>query len=194
LCSERAFLWITRRGQVLVKIRCEADGATALRAIGARSRRPLDLSRRRRDAPNTPRLRVARSAWHARPSGTPILHLRHRGQHGIFDSYLYHFDDVFDKAALPIWPPLDSIWDDETAPGRRLPVVRPGGTQMSPRGVTSETAPTASGLRRGAPRGSNFLQRIQGRRSAARRPAPRGVDPSATTSTLSGRSPLGVVL
>src|SRR5262249_38484458 len=52
---------------------------------------------------------------------TPILHLRHREQHGIFDSYLYHFDDVFDKSAVPIWPPLDPIWDDETSTWKTAP-------------------------------------------------------------------------
>jgi transcriptional regulator with XRE-family HTH domain len=32
---------------------------------------------------------------------TPVLHLRRHEQNGIFTSYLYHFDDVFGRAAVP---------------------------------------------------------------------------------------------
>ena len=32
---------------------------------------------------------------------TPVLHLRRHEQNGIFASYLYHFDDVFGRAAVP---------------------------------------------------------------------------------------------
>lgn len=52
---------------------------------------------------------------------TPVLHLRHREQHGIFDSYLYHFDDVFTKAAVPIWPALAPVRDDETSAWKTAP-------------------------------------------------------------------------
>jgi hypothetical protein len=52
---------------------------------------------------------------------TPVLHLRHREQHGIFDSYLYHFDDVFGKAAIPIWPPTEPIWDENAGTWKTAP-------------------------------------------------------------------------
>jgi hypothetical protein len=52
---------------------------------------------------------------------TPLLHLRHREQHGIFDSYLYHFDDVFNKAAVPIWPPTEPIWDEDSGTWKTAP-------------------------------------------------------------------------
>lgn len=52
---------------------------------------------------------------------TPVLHLRQRQRHGIFDSYLYHFDDVFDKAALPIWPPAEPVWDEDSGTWKTAP-------------------------------------------------------------------------
>jgi hypothetical protein len=52
---------------------------------------------------------------------TPVLHLRKREQHGIFDSYVYHFDDVFDRAAFPIWPPTEPIWDGEAGTWKTAP-------------------------------------------------------------------------
>lgn len=52
---------------------------------------------------------------------TPVLHLRKREQHGIFDSYVYHFDDVFDRAAVPIWPPTEPIWDEEAGTWKTAP-------------------------------------------------------------------------
>jgi hypothetical protein len=37
-------------------------------------------------------------------SNTPVLHLQRREQVGIFDSYVTHFEDVFYKAAPPLFP------------------------------------------------------------------------------------------
>jgi hypothetical protein len=78
---------------------------------------------------------------------TPILHLRHRERHGIFDSYLYHFDDVFDKAALPIWPPARAGLGRGRRNVKDCSVVGPGVTQVGQRRMTlSETAPSADGV------------------------------------------------
>jgi hypothetical protein len=52
---------------------------------------------------------------------TPVLHLHKREQHGIFDSYVYHFDDVFDKAAVPIWPPTEPVWDEQAGTWKTAP-------------------------------------------------------------------------
>ena len=52
---------------------------------------------------------------------TPILHLRHREQHGIFDSYVYHFDDVFEKAAARSGRLSAQCGTTRPAPGRRVP-------------------------------------------------------------------------
>jgi hypothetical protein len=34
---------------------------------------------------------------------------------------VYHFDDVFEKASVPIWPPTEPIWDEDAGKWKAAP-------------------------------------------------------------------------